>query len=372
MGRKAARRVALVGAVAALAGCFDPPVVERLELSFLADGSYVVQSTVEINELGMSGNPALERRLDELRRALEGGWDDWARRFDALGAPPAERAEVEKLDGRLRRSARAAYLATPAALGGFFADTTIQAGYEVRDDRAELTLSPGAAARATRRQRQQVERALGQWSVTVADYLAAVGGLYAYLERRPERATASLGALFSDLLDEARAGALPEPSDEETALVERLSDAMSEVVDVLQVARGEAHSLDELSRLVYDPFPASLSVTLPSPPLELEGFVPASDGPLRVPGLSLWEALRALEGRWVSPDPAAVYVAQRAGPGGAGRFDLEGFVARARRAADPPPTGAEVAQALRQRLQPAPLYRAVWKVDPDAEVEPPW
>ena len=359
----------LLAGAAALAGCFDPPVVERLNLRFLADGSYVVHSTVEITEIGKSGNPALERRLDELRRALEGGWDDWARRFGALASPPAERAEVEKFDGRLRRSARAAYLRDPAALADFFADTAVQASYEVRDGRAELSIVPGAA-RATRRQRQAVERALAQWSGEVAEYLDAVGALYAYLGRRPERAVACFGKVFSDLLDEAQAAGLPEPSPAERVLVDRLSDAMSAVVDVLLVPPGEAHSPDELSRLVFDPFPGRLAVTLPGAPLELEGFDPQREGPLVVSGFSLWDALRALEGRWVSPDPAGVYVSHRQ-RGEAKGFDLAGFTARERLAAEAP-SPAAVGRALRERLVPAPLYRAVWSVDPDAEVEPPW
>jgi hypothetical protein len=112
-------------------------------------------------------------------------------------------------------------------------------------------------------------------------------------------------------------------------------------------------------------------VTVPSPPLEVVGFqVAAPGGPLGVPEFGLWGALRGLDGRWLTPDPAAAYVAHRGDRGGSG-FDLGAFAARARSVA-PSPDAAEVVAALRRGLEPAPVYRAAWRIDPEAVVEAPW
>jgi hypothetical protein len=47
---------------------------------------------------------------------------------------------------------------------------------------------------------------------------------------------------------------------------------MGQVLEILAVPRGAAYSPDEVSHLVYDPFPARLSVKLPGAPMDLEGF----------------------------------------------------------------------------------------------------
>jgi hypothetical protein len=352
---------AAAAAALLLASCFDPPVRETLELQFLPHGEYVVTSRVEISEPEKTGNRALERRLAEVRRALAQEDDDWSRRFAAL-APAAERFGWEKHLGALHRVERSAVLDEPAQLAAFFADTSLAVTYEVRDGLAELAVVPGPAGRATRRQRREMEEALARWSASVAAYLAAAEDLYAYLDRRPERARAALGGLLSDLLSDTERAALGALDEGEQALVEPLEKAMEEVVGVLLVAPGEELSLDELSHLVYDPFPAALRVRLPAPPREVEGFARGAEGELSVPGLGLWPALRALEGRWLSPDPALLYVELR-GRSAEAPLDLDELVGRERRAAEAP-SAAEVRLAIEERLQPASLYRATWPVTP--------
>ena len=354
--------VAATAAAAFLLGsCFDPPVRETLELRFLPHGEYVVTSRVEITEPEKTGNRALERRLAEVRRALAQEDDDWSRRFAAL-APAAERFAWEKHLGALHRVERSAALDEPAQLGAFFADTSLAVTYEVRDGLGELAVVPGPAGRANRRQRREMDEALAQWSAGIAAYLAAAEDLYAYLDRRPERAQAALGSLLSDLLSEADRAALGTLEEDERRLVETVEKAMEKVIGVLLVAPGEELSLDELSHLVYDPFPAALRVRLPVPPREVEGFERGAEGELVVPGLGLWPALRALEDRWLSPDPALLYV-ERRGRRAETPLDLAELVARERRAAEAP-TAAEVRLAIEERLQPASLYRAAWPVTP--------
>lgn len=351
-----------------LASCFEPPVLETLDLRFLADGSAVVTSAVQISAPSEDNNPALARRLAQVRRELEEGTDAWGPRFAAL-EPVAERFGWEKRFGQIDRGTRAALAGSPARLDAFFRDTSLDVSSEIRDGVAELAITPAPPARASRRQREQVERTLEEWSGHVATYVKESADLWAYLDDRPDRARATLGALLADLLDDGVRGDLPPLTDPERERVVRLQKAMEEVLAVLAPQPGEDHSADELSHLVYDPFPARLTVRLPGPPLEApEGFVSTDGGTtLTAVGPGFWEALRSLEGRWLSPDPVLLYVA-KGGQGKEEPLDLDAFLAQPRRAASPP-DAAEVRQGIEERLRPAPLYRVLFAVDPDAEIE---
>jgi hypothetical protein len=348
-------------------------VREELRLRFLANGAVVATSRVEISNQETK-NPALARRLAETRRELLEGSDAWGARF-ALTDPAAERFGWEKVLGDLRAATRSAVITEPARLEALFGDTSIGASYRIDRDRgvAELSLTAGLSARASRRQREQMDRNLETWSAALAEYLEAGADLYAYLERRPERAPTCLGLLFAEVVDKNRLESLDEPTEDEEALVERVNEAMRQVTDVLVVPEKEEYSADEISHLVYDPFPARLTVKLPGPPLEVEGFEVGGDGTLAVAGLGLWEALRSLEGRWLAPDPVLHYVATSR-QGDDAKLDLDSFVARPRRAAPPShlPAAEAVRAAIEERLRPAPLYRASWRVRVDDDSKFRW
>ena len=365
---------AILVSALALGSCFESAVREELWLEFLANGAVVVTSLVEVAGPEESGNPALERRLAELRQALAQGWDPWTARFAAL-EPAAERFFWEKHLGEIRRASRSAVLTEPEALPRFFGDTALQVVYTVDEDRrlAELSIVPGPADRATRRQRRQMREGLGPWTEAIAGYLEAASALYAHAEAEPERARAAFGALFSDLLSDEEREALPSPTPEEEALVDRLGETMQAAWEVLLVPEGREHSLDELSRLVYDPFPAHLGARLPAPAVEVEGFAVGPDGTLAVSGLGLWEALRGLEGRWIAPDPLLLYVESRGGTAGEA-LSLDTFLARPRSAVPEAlaPDASEIRQAIEEGLAPAPFYRALWPIDPEAEPALPW
>ena len=352
----------------ALVSCFEPPVLETLDLRFLADGSVVVTSAVQLSAPSEENNPALARRLTQVRRELEEGEDAWGPRFAAL-EPVAERFGWEKRFAQVDRGTRAALAGSPARLDAFFRDTSLDVSYEVQERVAELTITPAPPARSSRRQREQVERTLEEWSGYVATYLKESADLWSYLEDRPDRARANCGALLADLLDEETRAPLPPLADPARVRIARVQKAMEAVLGVLAPQPGEDHSADELSHLVYDPFPARLTARLPGPPLEApEGFASTDGGKtLTAVGPGFWEALRSLEGRWLSPDPVLLYVA-KGRQGKEEPLDLDTFLAQPRRAASPP-DAAEVRQGIEERLRPAPLYRVLFAVDPDAEIE---
>ena len=338
-----------------LGACFEEPVEERLHLCFLEDGTLVVTAVTRVNQVpGGSGNPALERRLDEVRRSLEQGDDDWRRRFRALD-PLVERLVLDRVAGDVTELRRSAAGVDAEGLRAFFADSGVSALLEIADGRAELSLAPGPSQRSTREQRRTVDAALGGWTALLARYGADVGALYGYLAERPERARACFSVLFATLTRSPGESL----DDREAALVKAVEGDIDEAVRIFDVADDDVYTINELSHLVFDPFPARVAVRLAGAAIELEGFRREPDGSLAVPGLGLWEAFEALEGRWLDPDPLLTVVR---GQRGRGRpCDLEGFGARPGRAA-PPADAAEVRAEIVRLLTPAATYRVTWPV----------
>ncbi|HEY2291756.1 MAG TPA: hypothetical protein VGM86_13740 [Thermoanaerobaculia bacterium] len=357
----------------AFGSCFEAPIREDLRLRFLPNGAVVATSTVRITD-PEGGNPALARRLDEARRTLQEGSDPWGARF-AAASPGAERFSWEKRLGTLSSASRSALITEPEGLEAFFQDTSLAVSYTLDPGRgiAELSIVPGPSNRATRRQREEMEKTLDVWTGDVAEYLQATQDLYAYLDEKPDRARPCFGALFAERLSEKEAKSLSPLTPDEKRKLDRLDAALRKVVDVLAVPEGAAYSPDEISHLVYDPFPARLSLKLPAAPQALEGFLTAEDGSLSVQGRGLWEALRSLEGRWLAPDPVLFYVesAQREGEGA---LDLDVFLAKPRHSTSAHllPSGHEVRAEVVSRLKPAPLYRVAWRVNVDDETPFRW
>lgn len=334
-----------------LVSCFEPPVHQTVELEFLADATARIGVRVEIRPLeARPGGAALERRVDELRQALAAGRDEWSRRFAAISAS-REAGYWEKEGGELTRFERHAVVDDPQDLTRFFADAGVSVFYEPAGSGGELSLYPGTAQRASRQQRRRVAAALDEWVEQLVAYARAAEALYAYLETRPERAAVCFGAIFDDLVVED-AG---EPDAAEEALLEPLYDAMVALFGALEVEAGEEYSLDELTQLVYDPFPATVEVRLPSPAVEHEGFRRHEEAWVIAP-TGLWTALADLEGRWVEPDLLLIYVEKSRAEE---PVDLADLSLRSRRV-ERPAGAAEVRRLIEERLEPEPAYRLRW------------
>ena len=141
---------------------------------------------------------------------------------------------------------------------------------------------------------------------------------------------------------------------------------MVKVLNLFSVPPDSAYSPEELSRLVYDPSPASILVRVPGPVLEAEGFLDQGSGILRVPTLSLWGAFTRIQDRWLSPDPVVIYYEHLAG--GKKPLALEDFLASPRSAASAP-SPAELLRALEEQLMPAAVYRVRWSTENLPELE---
>jgi hypothetical protein len=344
-----ARRVAILAIALPLAGCLEPPVSESLEIRLLRGGASVVSISVTLRDSSeYDKSPGVQQRLESVARDLEAGNDPWSARLRRVDAV-REREIVDRERGHLRRVVRKALLSEPEDLREFFRDTGIGVAFAEGKGWAELTLTPGRPARATSAQRQQLATELDAFSANVASYAAAMRALYDYLDANPDRARACLGEILS-----VKSGGEP-TTDAESTLIDGVNDAMSAIGTVLDPAPGEPYTLDEISRYVYDPFPAPVRIVVPGEILEREGFHGDLKSPLQIPGFSIWSAFERLEGRWFSPDPALALWRNGMAKNGQ-EFDLEGFLAIPRRA-EIAPTSVDVRRAIENQLKPEPVYR---------------
>jgi hypothetical protein len=200
-----------------------------------------------------------------------------------------------------------------------------------------------------------MDRRLRQWSAELADYFGSVIDLYTHLDHHPERAVPCLAHVFETHEGLGETGAL---SQLEERLVVRTKDSMETVAEALMVPEDEAFSLNELSRLVYDPFPARLTITVQADVLDAVGFVPGA-GFFERPTVDVWSALRALEGRWIAPDLVTAAAApapddQQPEP------DVLLLASQPRRFASAPTSG-EIESAILGELVPEEMLQLRWR-----------
>jgi len=346
-----------------LTACFEEPVREHVHLTIRDDDPVIVTVVQEVASSDVAqGNLKLAYRLDESRDTIEQNLDPWSRRF-ALLAPLAERLTIERLDGELRRSIHSAVLPSfDEAVRLLEADGLTGSLTRVGAS-SEVQLFPTGGSRATYLQRQDAERKLEEWSEILADYFEAVADLYAYLEERPDRAV----PFFAHIFDKHEGLGVTGPLDEtEEDLLAQAKTTMEEVALALLVADADAFSLNELTRLVYDPFPARLTIAVEGQVLSVKGWV-EEDGFFERPAVDAWNALRSLEGRWISPDLVTAVAApvsedQQPDP------DVLFFASLPRRFSSPPAAG-EVEAAILAELVPADEFALRWRSPPQTERE---
>jgi hypothetical protein len=339
--------------VVSLIGCFEDPVREHVHLSFIGGNAVVVSTVLDVAEPDVAGsNPELAGRLDEARSEIEGGWDRWLPLYGQL-EPVAERYSIEKVDGLARRALYSAVVPRFEPVERFLGSEGISATLAGQGPLRELQLYPTGGTRATWRQQEEVDRRIDEWSEAVADYLAAGIALYDYLERHPNRAVSCFSHVFDQHGPES--GPL---SDHEAELVEQIDHTTLAVAKILTVESGEAHSINELSRLVFDPFPTRLTLSVDGPVLSSDGFVTA-DGIVERPAVDLWRAMTNLEGRWLLPDLVTAMVSP-APEDQQPETDAAEFARKTRRFGAPP-AGFEVADSLRSDLVPPTSHVVRWR-----------
>jgi hypothetical protein len=349
-------RIALIALLCLpLFGCFEDPVREHVHLTLRGAGPVIVTIVQEVADPHVAeGNEELADRMEESRTTIESNLDPWSRRF-ALQQPLAEHRSTQWVAGNLRRSVHSAVLASFDQVVEMVAEDGLTGSLTVAAGVAELSFFPTGGSRATYAQRQEAERLLVEWSDTLAEYFESVIDLYTYLGSRPDRAVPCFAHIFDEHDGVAASGPL---ETEEEELVRRVKNALDAVVLALVVPEGESFSMNELTRLVFDPFPARLTVSIEGRVLQSDGWI-ADSGFFERPAVDAWNALGSLEGRWLSPDLVTA-MASPAPEDSQPETDPVEFAARPRFVAAAP-TSAEVESALLSALVPVDDLTLRWR-----------
>jgi hypothetical protein len=323
----------------------EPAVRRVLVLTFNDPADLVtISATTSLGNAKPGTQEAAQ--IDDEREALLAGRDEWSVRFENAD-PESDRVILQRSHGELQSVEHIASLA-PENLQKFFFDTPMTVNFARGEGWAELTIYPGTSLRATRQQREHVEKMLALYSERAARYFESIRAMYAYLEEKPQRATDMFAAVFRDEKDPP-----PRISEDETSLV---NGVRSSIDRMLANNDDATATLDRDFDFVFNPFPADLKVVVTGEITALEGFT-RTDRILNVKLPDALEAVGMLEGRWITPDPlAAAFNA----PKDASAEDLAASISTQRRRAEPVVTASDVAAALMQKMRPAATYRVRW------------
>src|ERR1700674_2422168 len=210
------RRAIVLLAISALLVSCEPVVHHLLTLTLDDSAQHVtISATTKIG----TANPgsAEYAEAEEQRHAILADRDEWSIRF-ASAHPETERLVYDRSAGELQSVEHSAPIPVEN-LQKFFFDTPISATVTRGDGWAELAIYAGTSTRATRQQRERVEKTLTVYSERAARYFASIRSMYEYLDEKPQRATALFTALFTD---ENEKTTPPEISDHEHSIVENV------------------------------------------------------------------------------------------------------------------------------------------------------
>jgi hypothetical protein len=324
----------------------EPAVRRILNLTFNDTAELVtITATTSLGNAD-PGSPEYAQIRDE-REALLAGRDEWSTRFTNAD-PESDRVVMDRKRGQLQSLQHTATINSDN-LQKFFFDTDISVTLVRAEGWAELTIYPGTSKRATRQQRDRVEKMLAIYSEAAARYFAAIRSMYLYLDEKPYRAHVLFTDVFSDDKDPA-----PILSERERSLTRAIKEAAG---DLGQPEKIGAPNLDREFDLVFNPFPAELRVKVPGEVLINESFTKMDDL-LAVKMPNTLDAVAELQGRWVTPDPLAVDAGnsdKKKAPG-----ELALAIESLPRRTDVVVSASEIAQAMMEKMRPAPRYRVRW------------
>jgi hypothetical protein len=330
-----------------MAACAQPPVQEEVTIELQKGGMAVVtsQTTFELKPK----NDAERLRIETARADALSGNDDWSVRFARL-TPESDRVTYERARGELERVTHSARI-RDTDVERLFSDTSITLQLAQGDDYRELQIYPGSSGRATREQQRHFAEELQAWSGEIARYFKALDHMYDYLQGRPERARYLFGALF----DEKNPDETPVVvTEEEQPYVDAVSEAMDAIGARMDNQQERALSFAEEADLIYNAFPARLTIIVPGDIVARDGFTQTKDAnSVTVEPVDLFAAIAALEGRWVTPDPLAVALRDE-------NATAE-QMAKLPRRSDAVVSAKDVATALEEQLSRSKTYRVRWR-----------
>lgn len=317
-------------ALLVLAACTKPPVTDEVTIQFF-DDHHDVRITAETKFDMYSNNP----RVEAARTAALTGFDPWTVRFNRVN-PEVDHITFERSRGELERVVHVARV--PAEdLQRVFSDTSVTMQILRGEGTRELSLYFGSSARATREQQRQFDEALTSWSRDVARYFIAIDHLYDYMNENPHRAEALFAALVASKEDEP-----PLVAEEELPFIEAVMATMERIGLRMDAVQGDAATFAELADLIYNPFPAKLTIRAPG------------EKDLVIEPVDLFEEIAALEGKWISPDPLAALLKADELPPAA---DLAAMPRKSASVVD----ASEVERAIREQLARPKTYTYRWR-----------
>ena len=323
----------------------EPAVRRILNLTFNDTADQVTITATPTLGAAEPNTPEYAQIRDE-REALLASRDEWSMRFSNAD-PESDRIVMDRKRGQLESFQHTATINSDN-LQKFFFDTDISVTLVRAEGWAELTIYPGTSKRATRQQRDRVEKMLEIYSGAAARYFAAIRSMYLYLDEKPYRAH----DLFTDVFSEDKD---PQPilSEQERSLTRAVKDAGGDLTAPEKIG---APNLDRDFDLVFNPFPAQLRVKVPGAVLINENFAKLEEV-LAAKSPTAAEAIAALQGRWITPDPLAVVLS----PGEIkSAAEAATVIESLPRRADAVVSASEVAQAMMEKMRPAPRYRVRW------------
>ncbi|HEY6843404.1 MAG TPA: hypothetical protein VI391_04495 [Thermoanaerobaculia bacterium] len=341
------KRIVAAASLFTIFATCEPPIRRVVVLTFNEPADRVTLSATTALGRAKAGTPEAARIATE-RDALLAGTDEWSVRFQNAD-PESDRVILQRQRGELRSLEHVASIA-PENLQKFFFDTPLTVTFTRSEGTAELAIYPGTSDRATRRQRDDVERTLDVYSHRAARYFQAVRGLYAYLDEKPRRAADMFSELFRDDKDSP-----PRVSENEEKLLNGVRDAM----DGLTADDINTEEIDRDFDAAFNPFPAELRVFVAGDIVGSEGFTRMPDRGVAVKVPTALEAIAMLEGRWITPDPLAAILNA---PRDTKDEDVAAALASAPRHTEPVVTPSEIGEALVAKMKPASVYRVRWIV----------
>lgn len=268
------RRLALVVGLLVLAACETRVPHDELTIELSRDDEdAVVTAQVPLDS-------------DAEREAALAGNDPWSVRFARLNAAE-ERTTFDKSHGTVQRVTHSIRIPRHD-LQQVFADTNVTVALHESEGLTELRFYPGSSTRASRRQQEHFDAAVEWWSAGAARYFDALHRLYSYMDANPDRVEALWAAVL---------GLNQTPLfEEEQPYVDQLIRSMDELLAQMDEDEAAAVALAEEADLVYNPFPARITVKVPG------------DEKLVIEPVDLLAAVKSIEDRWATPDPLAMLV----------------------------------------------------------------
>lgn len=335
------RRFAVV-LTALLVACSRSPVSDEVTIDIEKNDRVRVTAQTTFNDADVESSARIAL-VESARAAALRGTDPWALRFARVIAE-AEEVTVQKHRGELDRVIRSVRISS-RELQQVFSDTNITVQLLNGEGWSELAFYPGSSLRASREQQRHFENALTSWSGAVARYFVAIDHLYQHMSLNPQRAP----HLFAALLNEKTGSADPILGEEEQPLVDAVNVAMEEIASRMDKVEEGGATFGEEADLIFNPFPARVTLHLPGEVISSEGF----SKELVIEPVNLLDAVSALEGRWISPDPLAALLREQA--------PTSASLARQPRHSTRVVAPHAVADAIREQLERPKKYVVRWR-----------